>query len=99
MCGVLVLTHCVCVQGNRFVSAGGDPTINVYDSDTVARIATMEFGGSVNDLCCTPDERLLFAAGTERDIKAYNLRTLKGDGGTAAIVVEPMLGISCKVSL
>lgn len=34
----------------------------------------------MNDLCCTPDERLLFAAGTERDIKAYNLTNLQGGG-------------------
>lgn len=70
----------VALSGNRIISAGGDPFINVYDTDTVARIATMAFDGSVNDLAVTPDERLLFAAGTERDVKAYNLTTLQGGG-------------------
>lgn len=70
----------VALSGNRIVSAGGDPNINVYDTATVARIATMAYGGSVNDLTITPDEKLLFAAGTERDIKAYNLMTLQGGG-------------------
>lgn len=32
------------LTGNRIVSAGGDANINVYDTNTVARIATMEFG-------------------------------------------------------
>ena len=68
------------LSGARIVSAGGDRDINVYDTQTVARIFTMGYGGSVNDLACTPDERLLFAAGTERDIKAYNLTALQGGG-------------------
>jgi WD40 repeat protein len=70
----------IALSQNRIISAGGDPFINVYDTATVARIATMAFDGSVNDLAVAPDERLLFAAGTERDVKVYNLTTLQGGG-------------------
>jgi len=70
----------VALSQNRIISAGGDRFINVYDTATAARIATMAFGGSVNDLAVAPDERLLFAAGTERDVKVYNLTALQGGG-------------------
>ena len=70
----------IALSGGRISSAGGDPFINVYDTATVARIATMAFDGSVNDLAVAPGERLLFAAGTERDVKVYNLTTLQGGG-------------------
>jgi WD40 repeat protein len=81
------------LSGGRIVSAGNDPAVNVYDIDTLARVAMLDYGGAVNDLAITPDEHLLFAAGTEREIKGYDLGLLErggdppGSSGVAPSVV------------
>ena len=64
------------LSDGQIISAGADQIINVFDTRSLARVACMAFGGAVNDLAVTPDERLLFAVGTERDIKGYGKSTV-----------------------
>eukprot|EP00753_Platysulcus_tardus_P020405 PLAT8027.1.p2 GENE.PLAT8027.1~~PLAT8027.1.p2 ORF type:complete len:756 (+),score=425.52 PLAT8027.1:37-2304(+) len=64
---------CLLSDKQRFVSASSDYLCSLYDQYTTQRHARFEFTGSVYCAAVTPDQKYLFAGGTDYSVKVFDL--------------------------